>query len=155
MTRLLIAACLMPVLGGCASIVEGTDQQVTVNTAPEGAKCALTRDGEVIGIANPTPQTLTLSKSKNDVTVVCEKEGYQEAVAVLDSEFEAMTLGNLLIGGVIGVGVDAATGALNEYDPVITVPMTPAAAATPRATVPLTITPAAPALQVIETVPTS
>lgn len=126
MKRLLVTLAVVPALAGCASIVEGTDQQVTVNTSPEGAKCELTREGDVLGIANPTPQTLTLSKSKNDVTIVCEKAGYNDATAILDSEFESMTLGNLLIGGVIGVGVDAATGALNEYDSQITVPLTPA-----------------------------
>lgn len=155
MKRLMIVAGLLPMLGGCASIVEGTDQQVTVNTTPQGAKCALTRAGEVIGVANPTPQTLTLDKSKNDVTIVCEKAGFQEATAVLDSEFQAMTLGNLLVGGVIGVGVDAATGALNEYDSSVTVPMTPEVAATPPSIVPQAITPQAPVLQSIETVPTS
>ena len=155
MKRLLIVAGLLPVLGGCASIVEGTDQQVTVNTTPEGAKCELTRSGEVIGVANPTPQTLTLSKSKNDGSIVCEKAGFQSATAVLDSEFEAMTLGNLLVGGVIGVGVDAATGALNEYDSLITVPLTPVTTPTAPAVVPQPLAPTAPAIQIIDTVPTS
>ncbi len=155
MIRLLIVAGLLPVLSGCASIVEGTDQQVTINTTPDGAKCALSREGQVIGIANPTPQTLTLSKSRKDVTVLCQKAGYKEATAILDSEFESMTLGNLLIGGVIGVGVDAATGALNEYDNLITVPLTPETAVAPAPTAPLTIPSEIPELQIIETVPTS
>lgn len=155
MKRLLIIAGLLPLLGGCASIVEGTDQQVTVNTAPQGAKCALSRQGEVVGVANPTPQTLTLSKSKNDVTVVCQKAGFDETTAILDSEFESMTLGNLLFGGVVGVGVDAATGALNEYDSSITVPLTPAAAVVPSAIVPPAPIPLTPAQPVIQYVPTS
>lgn len=154
MKQFIIVAACTSVLGGCASIVEGTDQQVIVNSSPEGARCALTRDGALLGIADPTPQALTLSKSKNDVTIVCEKAGYNEATAILDSEFEAMTLGNLIIGGVIGVGVDAATGALNEYDSQIVVPMTPATAA-PSATIPLVPQPALTPLQPIQTIPTS
>lgn len=153
MKRLVLLACCAPFLGACASIVEGTDQQVIVNTSPEGARCALARDGQTIGIAEPTPQTLTLSKSKNDVTIVCNKAGYNEATAILDSEFESMTLGNLLIGGVIGVGVDAATGALNEYDSQITVPLTPAITV-PPAPGPDTIPPSGQSL-LPQTVPTS
>jgi hypothetical protein len=36
-----------------------------------------------------------------------------------------MTAGNILVGGVIGLGVDAASGAMNEYDPVVKVAMSP------------------------------
>ena len=41
----------------------------------------------------------------------------------LRSEAEAMTAGNILFGGVIGLGVDAATGAMHRYDENITVPL--------------------------------
>jgi hypothetical protein len=36
-----------------------------------------------------------------------------------------MTAGNLLLGGVIGVGVDAATGAMNKYSNTNQVIMSP------------------------------
>jgi hypothetical protein len=35
-------------------------------------------------------------------------------------------VGNIIAGGIIGVGVDAATGAMNEYPKSIEVPMIPA-----------------------------
>ena len=38
---------------------------------------------------------------------------------------EAMAAGNVILGGVIGLGVDAATGAMNKYPDVVTVSMTP------------------------------
>ena len=44
---------------------------------------------------------------------------------VLRSEFAAMTFGNILFGGIIGVAVDAASGALNEYPPMITLTLAP------------------------------
>ena len=102
-------------LAGCASITEGTDQQVTVDTDPSGATCNLSRGGETVGVVNPTPGTVTLSKSKDDVSVECKKEGYQTKARSLNSEFEGMTFGNIIFGGIIGVGVDAASGAMNEY----------------------------------------
>ena len=37
------------------------------------------------------------------------------------SEFQAMTFGNILFGGLIGVVVDAASGATHEYPPLVTI----------------------------------
>lgn len=36
-----------------------------------------------------------------------------------------MAAGNILFGGLIGVGIDVATGAAFDYPTLITVPMTP------------------------------
>jgi hypothetical protein len=38
------AVALLAALGGCASVVKGTDQQVLVETTPEGASCVLQND---------------------------------------------------------------------------------------------------------------
>ncbi|PJK28922.1 hypothetical protein [Minwuia thermotolerans] len=111
--------------GACASIVEGSSQTVTVTTDPSGAICELTRDGEVVGVVNPTPGSLVLGKSKDNVSVICEKEGYQNAAGSLPSEFKGMTFGNIIFGGIIGVAVDAGTGAMNEYPSQVVVRMTP------------------------------
>lgn len=114
---------------GCSSIVKGTDQQIVVNTDPTGARCEIRRDGQLIAVADPTPQPVTVSKSKNDLLLACSKAGYQTSQQSLPSDIEAMTLGNIVFGGVIGLAVDAGTGALNKYDANITVPLSPAAAA--------------------------
>ena len=72
-----------------------------------------------------SPGTVTVQRSKNDIQIHCTKEGYQDAAAVIPSTFEGWTLGNVLIGGIIGFGVDAATGAMNDYPNAFQVPMTP------------------------------
>jgi hypothetical protein len=36
-----------------------------------------------------------------------------------------MTAGNVVFGGIIGLGVDAASGAMNKYPDIVTVAMTP------------------------------
>lgn len=116
---------LAAVGSGCASIVEGTDQSVTVQTTPSGASCELKRDGAVIGVVNPTPGTVTVDKSKDDIAVICKKDGYQDASGAFSSDFEGMTFGNILFGGFIGVAVDASSGAMHEYPASITVAMAP------------------------------
>lgn len=113
-------------LGGCATLTKGSSQNITVTTDPIGAICTLTREGEVIGIVNPTPGTLNVSKSHTDLVVRCVKDDYVDAVGNVGSKFQAMTFGNILFGGLVGVVVDAASGASAEYEPTITIRLVPA-----------------------------
>lgn len=111
----------------CATISEGSSDSIYVVTSPAGASCAATRDGGPVGHVNPTPGSMTVDKSKKAITLDCGKEGYLDARGVIASEMEAMTFGNLIFGGLIGVAVDASSGALNDYPESITIEMTPAA----------------------------
>lgn len=58
--------------------------------------------------------------------VRCVKPGWQDGFGNIPSNFQGWTVGNLLLGGIIGLGVDAATGAINEYPNAFQVPMVPA-----------------------------
>jgi hypothetical protein len=117
---------------GCATITQGSTDTVTVDTRPPGATCELKRDGQVVAYVNPTPGSIQVSKSKDNIAVRCEKDGYQPAVGNIGSEFQAMTFGNVLFGGLIGVAVDAASGAMNEYQPLVTITLVPDEFETPR-----------------------
>lgn len=110
----------------CSTIVEGTDQTVSVTSEPEGAVCELTREGRTIGAINTTPGSIEVDRDSDDITVKCEKEGYLTSTGELPSEFEGMTLGNAIFGGIIGVAVDVSTGASSEYPESINVVMIPA-----------------------------
>ena len=124
----IVRCCLVALsvsAGGCASIVKGTEQQVMINTVPQGAKCTLNREGALLATIPKTPQTTTLSKSWNDVHIACRKPGFRKTTGVLNAQTEAMTSGNLLIGGLVGVAIDAGTGAMNTYDGTITIPLVP------------------------------
>lgn len=112
-------------LGACSSIVEGTDQTVTVITDPSGATCQLKRGGTIVAVANPTPTSVVLEKSKDNISVECSKENYQASASTLESGFQGMTFGNILFGGIIGVGIDAASGAMHEYPASVTVILPP------------------------------
>jgi len=50
---------------------------------------------------------------------------YSELSPTRFKDFWRMAAGNVILGGVIGLGVDAATGAMNKYPDVVTVSMTP------------------------------
>jgi hypothetical protein len=123
--RLISLVAILGVVTACSTIVEGTDQTVTVNSDPSGAECMLTREGLGVGTASPTPQTLTVDRGDEDIIVSCKKEGYLSTNATLPSEVEGMTFGNILFGGLIGVAVDAASDANAKYPDSIMVEMIP------------------------------
>jgi len=110
---------------GCATIVKGHSQQINVVTHPPGAVCDLQRDGSSIATVNPTPGTATVDKSRRDLAVICRKPGYLTADGKVASKFHPMTFGNILFGGIIGIGIDAASGAMTEYDENVTVRLIP------------------------------
>jgi len=114
-------------LGGCATITTGSGQSLTVLTDPAGAECKLDRKGQTLAVVNPTPGTVQIDKSKDAITIRCTKDGFMETAGTLDSEFQGMTFGNIIFGGIIGVAVDAGSGAMNEYPSSLTLTMVPEA----------------------------
>ena len=100
-------------LSGCSTIVKGTQQQVRRYPRRTDAMCTLS--SPAVGTrAVQTPGTIVLPKSKHDVAVSGVKQCYATGVGVLASETEIMTAGNVLFGGVIGLGIDAASGAVQK-----------------------------------------
>jgi hypothetical protein len=124
--RQLLCSASVVLLAGCASITKGTTQSISLDTpgAP-GASCTLSSEG--IGSKTvSTPATLMLDKSQHNIAVTCKKECYQDGVGIIASSTESMTAGNVLVGGVVGLAVDAASGAMNKYNDVNQIAMVPA-----------------------------
>ncbi|MEO3474736.1 hypothetical protein AAFN86_22925 [Roseomonas sp. CAU 1739] len=121
--RLMLLAILGLGLPACATITTGTSHSLTVITEPPGAVCELRRSDNIIGVVNPTPGTVRISKSSREIAVRCNRDGLPEAVATVQPGFQAMTAANLLLGGLIGIAVDAASGAAGTYPSSITVAM--------------------------------
>lgn len=119
------AAFAATCLAGCASIVSGTSQQIMVNTNPPGVSCRYIREGMVIAQVDQTPAAVTISKTKDDITLKCNKQGYQEATYFNHSGVEQMTYGNMVIGGALGLGIDSSLGADNHYDDFVNISMVP------------------------------
>jgi len=122
----LIAVLLCSVLlPGCATILEGTSQSVTVATDPSGSDCVLERKGTRIGQVNPTPGSIHIDKSKDDLSISCKRPGYQAATIVHSSKFQGTTFGNILLGGLVGIIADASSGANFSYPPDVKVTLAP------------------------------
>jgi hypothetical protein len=116
-------------LVGCSSIIEGTSQEILVNTNPASANCALEREGNVIARIPQTPSGTTVKKTKYDITIRCTKDGFQEATYLNHSSAAGATVGNIILGGGIGWAIDSASGADNKYDSPVNITLLPVAQA--------------------------
>jgi hypothetical protein len=144
--RLLALACAAGSLSACATVTRGTNEAFTVETVPSGAVVRTTA-----GFAcDSTPCTWKMPR-KSEFTVTITKAGYKTVTTQVVHETSgggaAGMAGNVLIGGLIGIGVDAASGATQDIKPnplhvaleadtaaVASAAPAPAPAATPTAT---------------------
>ncbi len=103
-------------LGACSTVVSGTTQPFSVKTEKvSGAKCELVDSKDSRWIIPDTPGTVEITKGDGPLTVTCSKGGYKTASLQVEETFAGATLGNVLLGGGIGIIVDAASGAAQEY----------------------------------------
>ncbi len=109
----------------CASIIEGSSQEIAVNTNPAGANCALNRQGITIGRVSPTPGAVTIKKTKHDLIIVCAKSGFHEDTYFNNSDSAGATFGNIILGGGIGWAIDSASGSDNKYTSPVNVTLVP------------------------------
>jgi hypothetical protein len=125
----LLSASIMT-LSACATLLEGTSQEILVSTNPTGASCTLEREGQVIATINATPGAALVKRRKQDITVRCKKDGFQEAMYVNDSGLASGAVaGNvaadlLLTAGLSSI-VDSASGADNQYENTVNITMIP------------------------------
>ena len=118
-------------LPACSTIIEGTTQEIAANTNPSAATCGFYRQGTKIAEVQSTPGSALIKKTKYDMTVLCLKDGYQQATYLNHSGTAGATIGNIILGGGIGWAVDSATGSDNKYDSPMNVTLVPVDAKPP------------------------
>lgn len=121
--KTIIAIIPLSLLTGCASIVNGTHQNVLVDTPPtSGASCLLSNNKGQWHIES-TPGYVSVHRAYEPLAVSCHKKGYRPANRSFQSATKGMAFGNIVAGGLIGGGVDMADGAAYNYPDTLTVPM--------------------------------
>ena len=104
-TAIMIAIGLS--LSGCISVFGGTSQDINVVTNPGGAICVFEREGMSIGTVVNTPGKLTVRKSKYDITIKCNKPGYQEAFYLNHSGVDAAIAANVAVDLLLTAGISS------------------------------------------------
>jgi hypothetical protein len=114
--KVLYFAAAALLLTGCATITRGTNDTWTVNTSPAGAAVRTSNQFA----CDSTPCTFKMPrKSQFDVTIT--KAGYKTWTGKVTNHVSggggAGMAGNVLVGGLIGMGVDASSGAMLDLVP--------------------------------------
>ncbi len=102
---------------GCASITGSKNQPVNVTAVCDGklvsgATCTLSNDKGMWYVS--TPGTAYVQKSTSDMAVTCMKDD-AKGTQTFSSSSNTGVWGNILLGGPIGLAVDAGTGAGFDY----------------------------------------
>ena len=98
-------------LSGCASIINGSKQDVRVTSQPSGATVRV--DDRESGM---TPVTLNLAR-RTSHRVEVSLNNTKPYEMTLSPTFNPTVLGNLFFGGIIGFVVDSSSGAANTLKP--------------------------------------
>ena len=114
MIKYSILVILSVSLCACATIIQPGPDRVSVDSKPAGAKVYL--DGAPVGV---TPMVVTVPRSADGLFKI-ENPGYAPVTVQRNKVLAGWFIGNVLIGGVIGIGVDLATHNQGKYteDPI-------------------------------------
>ncbi len=129
---LVLGAALM--IGGCATITRGTTSNVGFDSQPSGTEVRLSN-----GLACVTPCSLAVKRNEEFVATFTRAGYVSQQVEVktqVAGEGAAGFAGNIIAGGIIGMGVDAVTGGALEHAPnpvVVTLQPDPARRGAPVA----------------------
>lgn len=91
-------------LTGCATVVNGKHQALTVSSNPPGAEFA------VDGLTGVTPGTVQVDRARPNHTVSISKPGYQPTEVTIGRKLSPWLTGNVLVGGLIGLVADFSSG---------------------------------------------
>jgi hypothetical protein len=105
MQKLVLMAATAALTQGCATLIKGSSQSIPVSSDPPAADILL--DGKLVG---QTPKTLAL-KRDNNYLIAIQKTGFEQQSVPVVKDIGGAVWGNVLAGGLVGWGVDAASGA--------------------------------------------
>lgn len=116
LVRLVAVLCAGSSLTACATVTRGSEDAWVINSEPSGAKVETTNGHQ----CQATPCAIKM-KRKSEFTATLSKPGYKPATVQVTHKTSgagaAAVAGNVIIGGLIGIGVDMYTGASQDLAP--------------------------------------
>jgi PEGA domain len=109
------AVCSAVVLSACATVTRGTTNQIQILSEPAGASVRTS-----LNQTCTTPCTLTVGR-KDEFAATISMPGFKDQLVEIKTRVAgagaAGFVGNVIVGGIIGMGADAVTGATLEHFP--------------------------------------
>lgn len=122
-----IGVCAGCAISGCATITSGTDQGIRVVTEMDvtGASCTMVDSKGNRSFIPRTPGTTYMTRGNAPLIITCSKPGYKTASLAIGEEIAGATMGNVILGGGIGIIFDASSGAAQRYPDKVVIWMEP------------------------------
>jgi hypothetical protein len=122
LSSLSVLVALIGLLPGCASIMSGRYADVTIASNPPNALVAIQDDANREVASFHTPGVAKLKRNRKYLmpagyTATIQAPGYETAQVPIRSTANPWILANVVLGGVPGLIVDGATGAVWQPKP--------------------------------------
>lgn len=104
---------------GCASVTGSSTQQIYVQVtgtggeAVQNADCSLSNDKGSWTLR--APEAVSVHRSNVAMLIRCQSAGASAGSATVESMTRAAMFGNIILGGVLGAGIDHYSGSAYEY----------------------------------------
>ncbi len=101
---------------GCATIFKGTTQDISVKSTPDKATVTIKTMAGMETFSGTTPVTAKLAKKYAYIATI-KMDGYKETTIQISQSLEGWFIGNVLCGGILGMIIDFANGAMWKLEP--------------------------------------
>jgi len=123
MKKVLVIAAAHILLTGCATVLDSDGQSIQVIATCKGksvpAQCSLENDKGLWEVN--APGSVTVLKDSSSLRIQCQSPYLKGGATQLNAGINSLLVGNALIGGLVGAGVDAVTGKGFSYKPTVKV----------------------------------
>lgn len=109
--KILLGGMALLMLTSCATILSGSKAKVTVKNDNVTSPVNLTYDGKTETNVF-LPYEIKIKRGFKPTTIKATAKGYEEASVSVGKKFNGTAVWNILLGGIPGIAVDAATGAM-------------------------------------------
>ncbi len=119
--KLIIALAASVSVSACATVTKGSNDTVKMTSQPSDATVIFEDTAQKLQPQNcQTPCEIELNRKRTYKATV-SKSGHEDFAVIMEPKVSTSggtaMAGNLLIGGVLGAGIDAATGAMKDLTP--------------------------------------
>lgn len=108
--------CIALTLPACASVTRGTKTAWEVTSTPSGARVATSNGYQCAA----TPCAIKMPR-RSEFVATLSRPGYEDATVTVTNKVATgggvAMAGNVLVGGLIGAGIDASSGAMLDLTP--------------------------------------
>jgi hypothetical protein len=119
----LLLATLLTVASGCATVTSGPNAEVMINSYPQAAHVNVRNEKGDVVARGTTPAKVQLKRGNGmfhkapRYTATIQKPGFEPSQVEIKPKVNPWILGNVALGGVIGLAADSASGAMWRYSP--------------------------------------